>query len=126
MVAPRYAFIISTPFQNKTTMKRIVLFIWMVSLLFISCTQQKGKRISLQDEGKDWYALFNSKDLSGWKYSDKEGTFSVKDSMIVVNGFRSHLYYVGSILNHDFRNFEFKAEVMTKPGSNSGIYFHTD
>lgn len=28
-------------------------------------------------------------------------------------------------MNHDFTNFEFKALVMTKPGSNSGIYFHT-
>src|SRR5690606_9975305 len=28
--------------------------------------------------------------------------------------------------NHDFTNFEFMAEVMTHPGSNSGIYFHTE
>jgi hypothetical protein len=26
---------------------------------------------------------------------------------------------------HDFRNFEFQAEVMTSPGANSGIYAHT-
>ena len=26
---------------------------------------------------------------------------------------------------HDFRNFEFSAEVMTSPGANSGIYVHT-
>jgi len=25
----------------------------------------------------------------------------------------------------DFKNFEFSAEVMTRPGANSGIYFHT-
>src|SRR5690606_21224998 len=28
--------------------------------------------------------------------------------------------------NHDFRNFEWRAEVMTTPGSNSGMYFHTE
>lgn len=28
-------------------------------------------------------------------------------------------------MNHDFKNFEFKSLVMTRPGSNSGIYFHT-
>jgi hypothetical protein len=29
------------------------------------------------------------------------------------------------VKNHDFKNFEFKADVMTTPGSNSGLYFHT-
>ena len=28
--------------------------------------------------------------------------------------------------NHVFTNFEFKADVMTTPGSNSGMYFHTE
>jgi len=27
--------------------------------------------------------------------------------------------------NHDFKNFELKVDVMTYPGANSGIYFHT-
>ena len=39
---------------------------------------------------------------------------------IVANGPRSHLF-----TDKEFKNFEFKAEVMTTPGSNSGIYFHT-
>src|SRR5215471_14229312 len=72
-----------------------------------------------------WISLFDGKSLEGWKASDEEGTFSVQDGMIVVHGPRSHLYYVGNVGNHDFKNFEFKAEVMTTPGSNSGIYFHT-
>ncbi len=38
----------------------------------------------------------------------------------MANGPRSHLYTI-----KEFKNFEFKAEVMTTPGSNSGIYFHT-
>ena len=29
------------------------------------------------------------------------------------------------LVHHNFKNFEFKADVMTTPGSNSGIYFHT-
>lgn len=45
--------------------------------------------------------------------------------MIRVNGKVAHLFYDGDVSNHDFRNFHFKAEVMTTPGSNSGIYFHT-
>ncbi len=48
---------------------------------------------------------------------------SVKDGRIVISGERSHLFYDGPLA--PFKNFHFKAEVMTTPGSNSGIYFHT-
>jgi hypothetical protein len=41
----------------------------------------------------------------------------------VANGSRAHLFYVGD--EKPFKNFHFKCEVMTKPGSNGGIYFHT-
>lgn len=37
----------------------------------------------------------------------------------------AHLFYNGEVQQHSFRNFEFRADVMTMPGSNSGIYFHT-
>ena len=72
-------------------------------------------------EGDGWTSLFNGKDFTGWKISDsKQAKWRVEDGMIVVNGPRSHLFTV-----REFKNFEFKAEVYTTPGSNSGIYFHT-
>ena len=77
------------------------------------------------DSSDGWISLFDGTSLDGWKISDDVGTFSVEDSAIVVHGPRSHLYYVGPAHDHDFKNFEFQADVMTKPGSNSGIYFHT-
>jgi hypothetical protein len=43
----------------------------------------------------------------------------------VANGPVAHLFYDGNVNNHNFKNFEFKADVMTTPGSNAGIYFHT-
>ncbi|MCH7687081.1 MAG: DUF1080 domain-containing protein [Planctomycetes bacterium] len=72
-------------------------------------------------EGDGWISLFNGKDFTGWKISDsKQAKWRVEDGMIVANGPRSHLFTV-----REFKNFEFKAEVYTTPGSNSGIYFHT-
>jgi hypothetical protein len=50
----------------------------------------------------------------------------VEDGKIVVHGPRSHLFYVGPIHNHDFKNFEIKADVMTFEHANSGVYFHTE
>lgn len=74
---------------------------------------------------EEWVSLFDGKTLNGWRVGDNAETFSVQDGAIVVNGNVAHLYYDGPVNNHSFKNFEFKAEVMTLPGSNSGIYFHT-
>ena len=35
----------------------------------------------------------------------------------------AHVFYVGD--TNPFKNFELKVDVMTEPGSNGGIYFHT-
>lgn len=72
-----------------------------------------------------WVSLFDGKTLNGWKVGENAASFKVEDGAIVVNGPVGHLFYDGSVGNHDFKNFEFKAKVMTMPGSNSGLYFHT-
>ena len=66
-----------------------------------------------------------AKSLKDWKVGANAATFRVEDGMIVVNGETAHLFYDGDVQGHNFKNFEFKADVMTTPGSNSGIYFHT-
>lgn len=72
-----------------------------------------------------WISLFDGKTLNGWQAGENPGTFSIEDGAIAVHGKRAHLFYMGDVGNHDFKNFEFQAQVMTMPGSNSGIYFHT-
>ncbi len=73
-----------------------------------------------------WKSLFDGKTLDNWKVGDNAGTFAIEDGKIAVNGKVAHLFYDGPVGNHQFKNFEFKADVMTLPGSNSGIYFHTE
>src|SRR6267143_1582849 len=73
----------------------------------------------------EWISLFDGKSLTNWKVGYNAGTFTVEDGMIVAHGPTAHLFYDGDVQQHNFKNFEFKAEVMTTPGSNSGIYFHT-
>lgn len=73
----------------------------------------------------EWISLFDGKTLHGWKVGANASAFNVENGSIVVNGNVSHLYYDGKVQQHRFKDFEFKAEVMTTPGSNSGIYFHT-
>lgn len=99
-------------------MKNFVLSVSFLSI-FVSCESQ-------HKAGADgWISLFDGKSLNGWKVGDNASTFSVQDGAIVANGPVAHLFYDGNVKNHDFRNFEFKADVMTTPGSNSGLYFHT-
>jgi hypothetical protein len=80
---------------------------------------------SFQPEKAKWEELFDGQSFDGWKVGSNAASFKIEDGMIVVNGNVAHLFYDGPVGNHQFKNFEFKAEVMTRPGSNSGIYFHT-
>lgn len=73
----------------------------------------------------EWLPLFDGKTLTGWEANESPATWLVEDGAIVNRGPRSHLFYTGPAANHDFKNFEFVAEVLTLPGSNSGIYIHT-
>jgi len=74
----------------------------------------------------DWVPLFDGKSLTNWKVGENANTFSVENGTIVAHGPTAHLFYQGDVQQHNFKNFEFKADVMTTPGSNSGIYFHTE
>jgi len=69
--------------------------------------------------------LFHGRDLDGWKVGANPDSFTVEDGMIVAHGPVAHLFYDGPVKNHEFTDFHFKADVMTTPGSNSGLYFHT-
>jgi hypothetical protein len=71
-------------------------------------------------------SLFNGTDLTGWKISGPAESFTVKDGAIVAQGAASHAYYDGEFRNHSFRNFELKVDVMTRAGSNGGIYVLTE
>jgi hypothetical protein len=96
-------------------MKKMIL---TVAALFFLLSFNSHKK-------KQWVSLFNGKSLDGWKAGDNAGTFSVQDGAIAANGNVAHLFYEGPVHDHSFKNFEFRADVMTLPGSNSGIYFHT-
>ena len=90
---------------------------------FLLLAPQSVTRLEAQD---GWVSLFDGKTLDGWKVGENAATFKVEDGALVVFGPRAHLYYQGPVQNHVFTNFEYKADVMTFPGANSGMYFHTE
>lgn len=93
--------------------------------LVIPCVAICIPAFALEDE-KGWVPLFDGKTLKGWEANEKPECFQVKDGTLFLQGGMAHLFYNGEVKNHDFKNFEFKAEVKTAPGANSGIFFHTE
>ena len=77
--------------------------------------------LSAAEEG--WKKIFDGKYMQGWKASENKDSWKVKNGEFVCNGPRSHLFYMD--FDKPLRNFEFRCKVMTKPGANAGIYFHT-
>jgi len=97
--------------------KALAIFLGLSALL--SCHSPRHA------SGGGWISLFDGKSLDGWKVGENAATFSVENGTIVAHGNTAHLFYEGPAKDHNFKNFELRADVMTEPGSNSGIYFHT-
>lgn len=91
-------------------------------VVLLSAAAVAGSAVA-SDDG--WISLFDGRTLSGWKASENPATFRVEDGAIVAHGPRAHLFYLGDKGGAEFENFEFSVEVMTKPGANSGVFFHS-
>lgn len=97
-------------------MKSLLTSLFFCFLLLPGFTQS--------EEG--FVSLFNGKNLDGWRASQENPeSFSVEDGVLIVKGGRSHLFYEGPVNGADFKNFEYKLQIKTFGGSNSGVYFHT-
>ncbi|NBB20654.1 DUF1080 domain-containing protein [Runella sp. CRIBMP] len=100
-------------------MKKVLYFGTLMLLMAVSVSFAQKKK-------KDgWITIFDGKSMDGWKVGENASTFSLENGTLKVAGPRAHIFYDGKVGEHNFKNFEFKAQVMTTPGSNSGIYFHT-
>jgi len=95
----------------------VIALIILMFAVSTSFAQEKA------DDG--WENMFNGTNLLGWHVNENADSVKVEDGCLVVHGKRAHAFYVGPNGNTDLKNFHFKCKVMTKPGANSGIYFHT-
>ena len=76
----------------------------------------------------EWSSLFDGTGLDGWKASETPNVFSiVNGDTLKAEGGRSHLFWMGTdAIPATFADVEFSAKVKTTPGSNSGVFFHTE
>src|SRR5437016_10525298 len=103
----------------SATLAAVLLFCFAAFLPAEEKPDNAEKKTGAEKKTDGWISLFNGSDLTGWKAS--EGVeWKVENGEIVTPPKRSHLF-----TEMEFKNFEFKADCLTKPGSNSGLYFHT-
>jgi 3-keto-disaccharide hydrolase len=93
-------------------------------LLSVLCTAIPLAAAEKKPDAEGFVTLFDGSSLDGWKKAgENPDSIQLKDGAIVANGPRCHLFYVGD--EQPFKNFDFKCDVLTRPSSNGGIYFHT-
>lgn len=98
-------------------MKPLHTFTALLATLALGCLA------ACAQEG-DFKTIFDGESLKGWNVSEENpNTWRIEDGALVTRGPRSHLFL--DVGDRPLRNFHFMAEVMTEPGSNGGIFFHT-
>ncbi len=80
------------------------LLIALITVLLVGCNSDP------------WISLFDGESLEGWKASENSSSWKIEEGAIVTAGERSHLFYDGEVLDHDFKNFEFMVDVKTTNG----------
>ena len=76
-------------------------------------------------QADEWVSLFDGKSTAGWQANEKPDSFTIENGLLKLQGGMAHLFCIKEGFA-DLKNFEFKAEVKTLPGSNSGVFFHTE
>lgn len=103
----------------------IGLFILSLAAMDTAAEETKGGTTPEQVEmlkKEGWVPLFDGKTLSGWKTADNPDSWeALPDGTVRGKGPRSHLFSP-----KEYTDFEYRADVLTKPGTNSGMYFRTE
>ena len=84
-------------------------FLFTAVLILFSAIAVRAADPQQCEEG--FVSLFDGKTLNGWKVGDNADVFQVRDGMIVMEcptttHSPAHLFYVGEVTQHDFKNFQ--------------------
>ena len=105
-------------------MKKLIPSLLTALFFFATVLAADDNALSKSEKADGWKLLFTGNNLNNWKIDKwNPESISVKDGAIKCHGKPSMVYYTGK--DKEMTDFHFKADVMTKPGSNGGIFFHT-
>ena len=96
--------------------KTSIIFLSLLSFIFITSFAQTPKK------GK-WVALFNKKDLLGWKIYGTEKWYVENGELICESGSDKEYGYLGT--DQKFKDFELSLQFKQEADGNSGVFFHS-
>ena len=105
---------------------RFVTRVPMIKKLFSAVVAFAFVLTASAEPEEGFVSIFDGKTLDGWKVGGEAANIKVVDGAIVANGNCTHAFYVGKDGKAKFKDFELRADVMTKPNSNGGLYIHTE
>jgi hypothetical protein len=92
-------------------------------LLTLALVFSGSTLLQAADSEEGFKQIFDGKTFEGWQTStDNTNSWKIEDGAFLTAGQTAHVFYMAET---NFKNFELKVDVMTAPGSNGGIYFHT-
>jgi hypothetical protein len=75
----------------------------------------------------EWQILFDGSSLDGWKAAEENPeSVRIEDGVLVLNGKRCHLFWMGEDGKASFKNFEAEVVFQTEEKANAGLFFHTE
>jgi len=94
-------------------MKKNLFLLFILSTLSLSIAAQNSKKE---------YALFNGKNLDGWKIHGTEKWYAEKGELICESGPDKQYGYLAT--EKDFKDFELTVDFKQESNGNSGVFFH--
>jgi len=120
----KFATKLTTKFMIKSANRNLKGLMFKKSFAVVATLLAWASLGFAQEQTGTWRPLFDGQTLKGWKAGENPASFKVVDGQIACDGPRAHLFYIGDG-QADFKNFGLKVDVMSRPGANSGVYFHT-
>ena len=105
-------------------MKKILFSSLIGIFSFVAPVIADDNALTESEQKNGWILLFNGKDFTDWQIDKwNPESISIEEGAIKCHGAPSMIYYSGEAKS--MKDFHFVADVMTKPGANGGIFFHT-
>ncbi len=107
--------------KNRPFLSVLALVFTFLLLNSFSLNNSNGSNSNLEDD--EWVALFNGKDLTGWKIHGTEKWYVEKGELICESGPDKEYGYLAT--EKEFKDFELTLEFKQSANGNSGVFFRS-
>ncbi len=107
--------------KNRPFLSVLALVFTFLLLNSFSLNNSNGSNSNLEDD--EWVALFNGKDLTGWKIHGTEKWYVEKGELVCESGPDKEYGYLAT--EKEFKDFELTLEFKQSANGNSGVFFRS-